>query len=1226
MVERQIFRSRLVFHRKSPYRTMWRGWLSVLTIVQLFYGILSVITENCCSNSEDYEAIDSINTKATFLTIDLYDNSTKWDLQVNISWTPVEDYDRYIVELETYSDPTGDVPFCNPSITCTFDGVSVNNWKVFNGIQFGSTQTVTTYITRVEETQYRGPYFKVYPKSPDCYDETKSIEFCETQAVQYAGKPIEIKVLNMTLSDDEKEVTVTIRWRQPAHVNPDTPISYFLLEWYGEELTPNNLKIMDVEFEPSAYVTTELNKPLLVNTSYTLEITTVVMASMGNKRGLSREIVFITTSPVTVQPSDNGSNTVTIVLIAVGSVILLAIVVLVFIWKMYSSRFERLDKDDDILDLDVIIPNHEKRRPTLIAYPAYEIARSDVSWTERKELGRGYYGEVYKCSALINGVPTEAAVKVPKQFATSTEIEDFIHEISLVIKLGDHPNLVRFLGCCTTSTPLMMINEFVRYGDMFSFMQKIKNKKAPKERIYDIQNIDQLNIAKQIARGMEYIASQRCVHGDLAARNVLVDEDLVVKITDFGLSRDVYASNYIRLGKDAKLPWKWYSLESMTGERKLTIKGDVWSFGVVLFEIFTFCDPPYALIPSLSALVEMLESGKRMSQPEHCPDAVYSIMMKCWDANPRKRPTFTKLIAEFDKLIGAESASDYLPIFDDTIQPNETVIDLKSSVNTLSGDADHEMVHSDSYDSRDDNPISYETQQAEIPTHENVVFKGLLSKSKTDGISNDIILDDGKVERQGNDGHMVPMDDIENKNEENAQQSRERKISSLKDTKYDVFIRFDEQKNYIREDSEGYVAPIDKEVTEGKVANKNEIRSSQEEPQTDERMYENVKAKNKNPRRDVQVKKEDITFGYGTVLHQDDEGYTLPEEDDDDITKISGPEKKKSQTQERLKGLGPKYDVFILDKVKKRDDNDVIFENDDFFRQDSQGYTLPEGEDDDAQKTESIRSTQRLSALHNQIQDGNQGNSDSSKKRISKKDDPHDIYFGDEKVYQQDSEGYTVIDDDDKSSHDVSKSREPSDIYFEKEEVYRQDSMGYTIPEGDDDLTSFKGVNEKHELKIHEPNDTYLEKQDIYKQDNKGYITTEDDVSKNRVPNEIYFQREDVFRQDSNGYALPDDDDDDDGIQVDSRSSTVMQEDNLEYENVTFNNVIRKPDRMRDNRQLHLKNKSYGNTISPDGAVRKDDGVEKEVGKQEKAADEENVYVNGRLNGNRWKTPAFNYF
>ncbi|XP_033109527.1 uncharacterized protein LOC117110812 [Anneissia japonica] len=186
------------------------------------------------------------------------------------------------------------------------------------------------------------------------------------------------------------------------------------------------MKIRDLVFEPGAYVRTELDGLLFLNTSYTLGITPVVIANENNKRGLTREITFITPLPKVVLPvTDNDSNAVTIALIVGGGVNLLAIIVFIILWiictdhrgrRPYINRRKRLEKEEvNILDLDVIFPKHSQSRPTLTDYPVYEIDRSDVSWTERKELGHGYYGEVYKCRTPVNGMPTEAVIILPKR-------------------------------------------------------------------------------------------------------------------------------------------------------------------------------------------------------------------------------------------------------------------------------------------------------------------------------------------------------------------------------------------------------------------------------------------------------------------------------------------------------------------------------------------------------------------------------------------------------------------------------------------------------------------------------------------------------------------------------------------------------------------------------------------------------------------------------------------
>ena len=193
-----------------------------------------------------------------------------------------------------------------------------------------------------------------------------------------------------------------------------------------------------------------------------------------------------------------------------------------------------------------------------------------------------------------------------------------------------------------------------------------------------------LNYGWQVARGMQWLHSQvsshwwtaatwsryssligqRCVHRDLAARNVLVCADGVVKIADFGLARNLSDSEYYRKNSDGKLPVKWMSPESLF-DRKCTamvsseemkkirkcnkyyfsLQSDIWSFGVLLWEIVTWGDTPYKTVPTLEALLELVRDGYRMGRPPHCPWPLWGLIRSCWTSQPEARPGWPTLIA-----------------------------------------------------------------------------------------------------------------------------------------------------------------------------------------------------------------------------------------------------------------------------------------------------------------------------------------------------------------------------------------------------------------------------------------------------------------------------------------------------------------------------------------------------------------------------------------------------
>uniref|UniRef100_A0A3B4A6Y8 Tyrosine-protein kinase receptor n=1 Tax=Periophthalmus magnuspinnatus TaxID=409849 RepID=A0A3B4A6Y8_9GOBI len=267
------------------------------------------------------------------------------------------------------------------------------------------------------------------------------------------------------------------------------------------------------------------------------------------------------------------------------------------------------------------------------------IKRQDIvlKW----ELGEGAFGKVYlaECANLSpDSDKMLVAIKTLKDANESTR-QDFQREAELLTVL-QHQHIVRFYGVCTDGEPLAMVFEYMRHGDLNRFLRAhgpdacmLDESKLP--AVGQLTVPQMLHIAAQIASGMVYLASLHFVHRDLATRNCLVGEGLVVKIGDFGMSRDIYSTDYYRVGGRTMLPIRWMPPESIM-YRKFTTESDIWSFGVVLWEIFTYGKQPWYQL-SNSEAIECITQGRELERPRTCPKEVYALMQGCWHREPQQR-------------------------------------------------------------------------------------------------------------------------------------------------------------------------------------------------------------------------------------------------------------------------------------------------------------------------------------------------------------------------------------------------------------------------------------------------------------------------------------------------------------------------------------------------------------------------------------------------------------
>uniref|UniRef100_A0A7N8XL54 Tyrosine-protein kinase receptor n=1 Tax=Mastacembelus armatus TaxID=205130 RepID=A0A7N8XL54_9TELE len=271
----------------------------------------------------------------------------------------------------------------------------------------------------------------------------------------------------------------------------------------------------------------------------------------------------------------------------------------------------------------------------------WEVAREKI--TMHRELGQGSFGMVYEgiAKGVVKDEPeTRVAIKTVNESASMRERIEFLNEASVMKEFNCH-HVVRLLGVVSQGQPTLVIMELMTRGDLKSHLRSLRKENATSQVLLPLKKMIQM--AGEIADGMAYLNANKFVHRDLAARNCMVAEDFTVKIGDFGMTRDIYETDYYRKGGKGLLPVRWMSPESLK-DGVFTTMTDVWSFGVVLWEIATLAEQPYQGMSNEQVLRFVMEGGL-LDKPDNCPDMLFELMRMCWQYNPKMRPSFLEIIS-----------------------------------------------------------------------------------------------------------------------------------------------------------------------------------------------------------------------------------------------------------------------------------------------------------------------------------------------------------------------------------------------------------------------------------------------------------------------------------------------------------------------------------------------------------------------------------------------------
>jgi serine/threonine protein kinase len=311
------------------------------------------------------------------------------------------------------------------------------------------------------------------------------------------------------------------------------------------------------------------------------------------------------------------------------------------------------------LGIGAFYKNKKSEGPLIVSVNPEYIPTSEVyvvdSWEvqrelidQMEELGKGSFGMVYKgCYHNPSKGDIKCAIKTVNEHATLRQRIEFLNEAS-VMKDFDTEHVVKLIGVVSQGQPTLVLMELMDVGDLKNYLRTLRpDSENNRDRLPPPTLKEILQMALEIADGMAYLSVRKCIHRDLAARNCMVNKDNVVKIGDFGMARDVYETEYYRKEGKGLLPVRWMAPESLR-DGVFTSQSDVWSYGVVLWEMATLAEQPYQGLAN-DQVVYYVKEGNVMDKPENCPDKLYRLMSDCWQRHAHQRPTFLEIC---ERLLG----------------------------------------------------------------------------------------------------------------------------------------------------------------------------------------------------------------------------------------------------------------------------------------------------------------------------------------------------------------------------------------------------------------------------------------------------------------------------------------------------------------------------------------------------------------------------------------------
>ncbi|KOC66875.1 Insulin-like receptor [Habropoda laboriosa] len=453
---------------------------------------------------------------------------------------------------------------------------------------------------------------------------TKSMRTYRTLPMKSADN-IPPNTFNMTISGKNNSLPmVKLQWGEPAH--PNGLIVTYQIEYKRVDIPDYKATLVCITRQNFTKARNSYFLKELPSGNYSVRVRATSLA--GNGEYTQEKYFYI-----------EERNTVNVFWIVFSLVLCVILAIFGFV-SFYVVKRKLMKGVPNRTLFATVNPDYVS---TPYVLDEWEVPRENIEML--RPLGNGSFGLVYEGIAkdIVKGKPeVRCAVKTVNKDANARERNEFLNEASMMKSFDAH-HVIRLLGVVSRGQPTLVIMELMVNGDLKEFLRSHRPTTSDNMSHTALKLDRILQMALQIADGMAYLSNKKFVHRDLAARNCMIAEDLTVKVGDFGMTRDIYERDYYRKGTKGLLPVRWMAPESLK-DGIFSSSSDVWSYGVVLWEMVTFASQPYQGSSNDEVLREVIK-GRVMEPPENCPELFSELMKRTWNHEASRRPTFVDIVS-----------------------------------------------------------------------------------------------------------------------------------------------------------------------------------------------------------------------------------------------------------------------------------------------------------------------------------------------------------------------------------------------------------------------------------------------------------------------------------------------------------------------------------------------------------------------------------------------------